>query len=271
MIERRGPSGPKATKTQLVLAGFGVVFCVVFAGKLIWTTVCAPEQRGPSDLARNPDKQDEVLAWREAEKVQDKLKLSDSQTERVANILFKNGGGRPPMPPGRPDEGMDPSMFMRFREQREAMDREIAAVLSAKQAEAFENINRERREERRDRFGSMFKERFAERFSQLGQELELTEDQQEALQDIIANLDIQPPDPFRDGPRGPQAMMERMQTTRDSLNTQISAILTPEQKAKFEEWSKQQGPAMDAPFGRFRSGQGFGPGGGPRPGDRRPF
>lgn len=75
-------------KTQLILAACGVITLVAAAaGGVILLLPKEPPQ--VSQLALHPEQQDEILARREAEKLQEQIDLSAEQTDQVADLWLK--------------------------------------------------------------------------------------------------------------------------------------------------------------------------------------
>lgn len=107
-------------RVKYVLAGIGAVYAIVFVGYLVYAGLNRKGPGGPSELELHPEKQAEIRARERAEQLRDRLKLSDEQTRKLAEIFQKH----PPMdgpPVGDPRE--------RFR----ALHDEISNVLTPEQ------------------------------------------------------------------------------------------------------------------------------------------
>ena len=76
-------------KWKLVLAGLGVVYLVAFLFWGVYAYATSETQRGASELAANPERQDQILARRRAEDVRAGLGLSDEQTDQLAALIEK--------------------------------------------------------------------------------------------------------------------------------------------------------------------------------------
>ena len=112
------------TRVQYSLAGMGVVYLILFVGYLVYAGTKQPTQSGPSELEAHPERQQEILARQRAEEMQQRLNLSDEQTQKIAEIMQKNAPN--PSPDGN------------FREQMRAAREEIATVLTAEQKAQME-------------------------------------------------------------------------------------------------------------------------------------
>jgi hypothetical protein len=78
------------TRVKYVFAGIGAVYLVLMVGYLVYRGVTPGQKQGPSDLEANPDRQEEILARRRALELQQQLKLTDEQTDKIADIYQKN-------------------------------------------------------------------------------------------------------------------------------------------------------------------------------------
>ncbi len=113
-------------RVKYVLAGIGAVYLVLFVGYLVYAGVTRTRPTGPSELEAHPERQNEILAKQRAEDLQAQLKLSDDQTQKVAEILSKNQ--------------MDPSAGGDFRERFRATRDEIGKVLTPEQQAQAEQM-----------------------------------------------------------------------------------------------------------------------------------
>lgn len=117
-----------AQNVKYGLAGLGAVYLVVFAGYLVYAGLKPSPPKGPSELALHPEREDEILARRRAEEMQEELKLTDEQTQRIANILTAQPMDEPfGFGPGDGPSGGD--FRSRFREIQE----QIQQVLTTEQ------------------------------------------------------------------------------------------------------------------------------------------
>jgi Spy/CpxP family protein refolding chaperone len=107
-------------RVKYTLAGVGAVYILLFIGYLVYAGVMRTAPQGPSELEANPERQDEILAQRRADELRQQLKLSEEQTQRLADIFQKNQSSNPP---GAGD----------FRERWRAAQAEIAQVLTPEQ------------------------------------------------------------------------------------------------------------------------------------------
>ncbi len=75
-------------KWKLALAALGVLYLIGFA---VWGVYAVSErttqQRGASELASHPERQDEILAERRAEEARELLGLSSEQTRQLATLI----------------------------------------------------------------------------------------------------------------------------------------------------------------------------------------
>ncbi len=102
-------------KVKYILAGLGAVYLVLFVGYLVYAGVKAAEPGGPSELEAHPELQDQILAERRAQEMQDRLDLTDEQARQVAEV-FAEGAG----------EGG-------FRERGRAIQEALAKILTPEQ------------------------------------------------------------------------------------------------------------------------------------------
>ena len=118
------------TRVKYAFAGIGAVYLVGFAGYLIIHAATKKnEVHGPSELEAHPERQDEILARQRADRLRDQLKLTDDQSQRIAEIMKKNrpdpsGPGDPRAP--RPNRGW------------RAAQQEIAQVLTPEQQQQMD-------------------------------------------------------------------------------------------------------------------------------------
>lgn len=158
---------------KYALAGIGVLYLVVFAGYLVYAGMKPSDPVGPSELALHPEREDEILARRRAEEMQAELKLTEAQTQRIADIMsaqsadepfgFGPGGGQGDGPGGGDFRG-------RFREMQEQIEQvltpEQRALLEAQREqfrgrggpgawmtpERIESLKEKMRPDQRERF-----------------------------------------------------------------------------------------------------------------------
>ncbi len=86
-----GEAKPEAQHSKLkkVLAVIGALYLVAFAGYGVYALIQHSQEEGATELAASPEKQDEILAGREAAKMRDALGLSDAQTAEIEAILLE--------------------------------------------------------------------------------------------------------------------------------------------------------------------------------------
>ncbi len=82
------PTLREIPKTQLVLAACGVLTLVAATAAGVMLLMPGEPPR-VSELALHPEQQDEILARREAEKLQKQIDLSAEQTDQVAELWLK--------------------------------------------------------------------------------------------------------------------------------------------------------------------------------------
>ena len=111
-------------RVKYTLAGFGAVYLILFVAYLVYAGAKQTGQSGPSELEAHPERQQEILARQRAEELQQRLGLSDEQTQQIAEIMQKNAP--------------NPSLDGDFRERMRATRVEIAQVLTAEQREKME-------------------------------------------------------------------------------------------------------------------------------------
>ena len=132
------------SRMKIVLAGVGVITCVVFAAFVVGAAARHSRAAGISELALHPDKQDEILSNRTAQELQEKLSLSKEQTEKVAEIVLgarKNVGSFLRETSGQDRETRRAQGFARIRE----VDEAIEGVLTEEQRREYEALREERR------------------------------------------------------------------------------------------------------------------------------
>lgn len=136
----------KATtsKLKLVFAGIGAGFCVVFLVLIVHALLAGPQLTGPSELALHPDRQDEILAKRKATELQEKLELTDDQTQKVTAILLEARKETADFIRNGPTDQME--RFAEGRSRLQSLQDQIAAVLTPEQREKFQKVVDDRRE-----------------------------------------------------------------------------------------------------------------------------
>ncbi|HOZ46497.1 MAG TPA: hypothetical protein PLO37_05945 [Candidatus Hydrogenedentes bacterium] len=224
---------PRKPIWKLVLAAIGVIYLMLFAGYLVFAAVEKSKPRGPSELEAHPERANEIMARQRAEEFQERLGLSDEQTQQIADIL--KAEREHPL-----QEGRDP------RERWRATQERIGQVLTPEQQAKME-------QERGPQAGP----RRPERPEGVG-----PEQPPDGQAPPTPPEGGTPPGPEGagearnargpGGPRGPMGGMseERMDSLREKM--------TPEQQQRFDkkvkEWQERQ-----------REWQNRGPGGGNRP------
>ncbi|MDQ1256824.1 MAG: hypothetical protein QG656_1424, partial [Candidatus Hydrogenedentes bacterium] len=77
-------------RLKYVLAGIGALYAVGFVAYVVYAGVTKKGPTGPSELELHPERQAEIQARERAERMQDELKLSDEQTQKVAEIFLSH-------------------------------------------------------------------------------------------------------------------------------------------------------------------------------------
>ncbi len=153
-------------KMKLVLAGFGVI-TLVGGGVLGSMAISDYEpQPGVSELALHPERQDEIVTQREAQKYQEALGLTQEQTDQIAALLLADRKRR--MQDATTE--LSPQAMMARMGQRAALTKSIRDLLTPDQIEKFNDMPEGRRDqfmqgmgqmtaEERDQFRQMMQER----------------------------------------------------------------------------------------------------------------
>lgn len=135
MISRAKPIQAKTPKWKMILAALGVVYTVAFAVWLACALAKPSAPAGATELAAHPERQEEILAERKAQELQEQLSLSDEQTMKVADILY-NYRQKRGVPPGGGPSGMFEAMQVQ-QNIAEQMRTEIQSLLTDEQRAAF--------------------------------------------------------------------------------------------------------------------------------------
>lgn len=131
------------SKIKLVLAGAGVITLVYGAAlgaSLLITYEPSPQV---SELALHPERQDEIVSRREADRYREALGLSPEQTDKIFEILLEDRGRRKSLTKGE----IDPQMMMERMQLRDELTAAIRAVLSPEQLAAFNEMPEGRRDQ----------------------------------------------------------------------------------------------------------------------------
>ncbi|MBX7258210.1 MAG: hypothetical protein K1Y02_17745 [Candidatus Hydrogenedentes bacterium] len=121
-------------RVKYALAGIGAVYAVLFVGYLVYAGVTsATKQSGPSELEAHPERAAEIKAMQRADQMQERLGLSDEQTQQIADILLaQNAEMQGGMPPSGGPQG--------FMERMQAVREQIKGVLTPEQQAEFEKM-----------------------------------------------------------------------------------------------------------------------------------
>lgn len=147
---------PPVSKVKLVLAALGVFFCGVVVVKMVSAVLNRPDPPGPSELALNPGKQDEILAGRRARELQEELGLSEKQTAEISAIIADAKGGASEII-GANKGDVRGLVLSTMAKRREATDRirrvltkeqrtQFDAMLQARQKKMFNAIKKARKQ-----------------------------------------------------------------------------------------------------------------------------
>jgi Spy/CpxP family protein refolding chaperone len=132
------------SKGKTAVAAIAGAFCVVFGVAVVLTTMHRPGRTGPSELARNPDKQDEILAQRKAEDLQKRLELTDEQTAAVTRIITAAKKGAAQLL--EEHKGDKNGIIMAAIARRDEAGNEIRKLLTPEQQAKFDEMRGEQRE-----------------------------------------------------------------------------------------------------------------------------
>lgn len=142
-------------KWKWALAGLGAVFCVAAAAGVIVMAVTA-EKHEPSELALNPERQDEIITERKAREYQQKLELTEEQTLEVQQILLEARKERKESL-GNPGGDLRARMSSRIGAMM-SLDQKVQAILTPEQQAKLGAMKQERRS-RMAPLRGMFQER----------------------------------------------------------------------------------------------------------------
>lgn len=138
MTERDVSSIWAMPKWKLALAGLGALYLAGFMVWGVYAVATSETQQGASELAANPERQDEILGRRRAEEARRVLGLSDEQTGRLAALMEKHTQKM------RALRSEDTDDFEARREQmvalRTEMMQELDAILTDEQREKLESL-----------------------------------------------------------------------------------------------------------------------------------
>jgi len=124
----------KTPKLKLFLAAMGILTLLVAAGGTV-VAIVSRETPQVSDLALHPERQDEILARREADGYRDQLGLSEEQTVKIAEILLD---ARKRAIASKAETVAGPQqMMVRMRDRGQATEA-IRAILTPEQQAAFD-------------------------------------------------------------------------------------------------------------------------------------
>ena len=107
---------PKWKKALAVLGALYVIAFVAWAIHAVYGRTV--RQHGATELAAHPERQDEILAARKAEQLQDLLGLSHDQTQWLQDFIYDARKNRPGPPPVDPEDRAA-SMEARMAEMQE--------------------------------------------------------------------------------------------------------------------------------------------------------
>lgn len=145
---KRDAAPKKLPWWKYALATLGVVYAI---GTVIWIVMLTSKAyapSGPSDLAQHPERQEELLALRRAEKMQTDLGLSAEQTSKVAKIMEGFQAERKARFLSAP-EGQPMARMQAMMELREKVRDDLSTVLTPEQLDAYEGAQQQR-------FGGVF-------------------------------------------------------------------------------------------------------------------
>ena len=125
-------------KWKLVLAAIGVLYIAAFAGWGVYALVNRDAQQGASELAANPNLQNEILAERRVKDVATKLGLSDEQTAALEELLFDFGNRQKEMRRNMPADRE--AMWESMTALRTEFEAAIDGVLTEGQRAEFESL-----------------------------------------------------------------------------------------------------------------------------------
>lgn len=197
--------------------------------------ILTPEQRTKAEAIRAKLEAGEIpqeFIDKHVERLTSELSLTPEQQEQVRQLISENP------PRGWRQRDGERGDRKAFREEARARMEEhhakMKAILTDEQYQKFEALVAKRQEGMRERVHGM-RERFSERrLEHLTSALNLTEEQQQQVSGILdkahASFD---PEQIERGDR--EARREAMQQHREQVAEQIRAVLTEEQRAKFDE------------------------------------
>lgn len=128
---------------KYVLAAVGAAYAAAFLGWGIYALTRTAEQRGPSELAMYPERQDELIAQRQAEAMRAEYGLSDEQVRQAALVMREMNERRREMMRRAVEEGA----LQRFQDRRQMLEllrEKMRVVLTPDQYAKFEEKQTER-------------------------------------------------------------------------------------------------------------------------------
>lgn len=125
-------------KWKLALAGLGALYLVGFLVWGVYAFATSDAQQGATELAANPERQDEILARRRADEARKRLGLSAEQTDQLAALIEKHTRkARAARAESADDFESRRATMMALREE---MEQELDTLLTPEQRETLASL-----------------------------------------------------------------------------------------------------------------------------------
>ncbi len=130
-------------KKILYAALAALIGCAAGSYALYNAWASQPANTGPTELTLHPERQQEIMAERRADRIQEKLNLSDEQAAQMEEIMRGMGEEMRRMGPP-PAGGGIREMMARRRGHMQQMDEKVRAILDDEQFEKYQAEKKKR-------------------------------------------------------------------------------------------------------------------------------
>ena len=215
-----------------------VILAVLTFGCAVAFAASAPDSNSPAH--RNKGQTAQRPAGGVLEQLSEKLNLSDAQKAAIRPILATEANEIKAV---HQDSSLSNEQKQtKVKEIRDSSREKINALLTTDQQKIFAEM--------KDQAGSRIRERFQNRMTMLAEQLNLTDAQKAAINPILATEANDIKAVAQDSSLSREQKQTKIVGIRETSDTKINALLTPEQQAKWaklKENTKQGRNKKDAP------------------------
>jgi Spy/CpxP family protein refolding chaperone len=218
-------------KTMVILAALTFGCAVAFAAS-------APEPNSPAPKNRSTPAQRPAGEF--MRELSEKLNLTDAQKAAIKPILATEANEIKAI--HQDSSVSDGQKQVKIKEIRDSSREKINALLTPEQQKIFAEM--------KGQAGSRAREAFHNRLAMLAEKLNLTDEQKTAIKPILATEVNEITAVMQDNSLSKEQKQTKISGIRETSDTKINALLTPEQQAKWaklKENAKQERNKKDAP------------------------